>query len=1354
MKARFFKIGIIGFLCLFPLSSNNLALGEEEYQFVKMWPELPQPWYFDEPRDVAIDSEGNLLVVDTDLNRIQKFSPDGVFIVKWGSQGLSEGQFQYPRGIATDDYGNIYVADSTNNRIQKFDLEGAFIISWGNRGTKDGEFNEPRGIATDKHGNVYVADTYNNRIQKFGTDGKFLKKWGSEGSGDGAFDHPEAIATDGNANVYVVDTLANRIQKFNSEGNFLVKWGSEGDSTAKFDYPTGIDVDDRGIVYVSDNMNKRIQLFNSEGTFLDLWNCRTGATFKCHQPGGIAVAGDGSAYVAMTYDSFIQKHNSQGTVLEEWGGSSYENSFFNEPNSIALDVEGNIFVADDDNFRIQKFNSMGLFLDKWGTIGFDAGEFFSPSGIAADSGENVYVADSYNNRIQKFDLQGSFLGKWGSEGSEDKQFSCPEKLATDKAGNVYVLDSGNHRVQKFDPNGAFIEKWGKEGSSDGDFVTPSGIAVDSIGNVYVSDTGSSRIKKFTSHGVFISSYGGSVYRFLFPQELAIDDVGNIFVADSGPDCIHVFSSDGSYLYQIGASGSDPGFFNRPEDVAVSQDGLLYVADTGNHRIQVFKKVEKPSKAIIVAGAGATSDMVDSGIRYCAGLSFRNMIRQGYTSDRIFFMIDGVLPELDEADVSEVRDAVPGTDALEYSVTEWAADAGDLVVFMLGHGGDGTFRINTNELLYAEQLDSWLDQAQARIPGNVVVIYDACRSGSFVEKLTAPQGKRRIVATSASKNQAAMFSGNGSLSFSSLFWGRISGGDSFYEAYLHTEKSVATVSETCQSTCIDANGNGVMNEKEDREIAQNVQFGNRVAWLNEVPAIGSVSPSQTVASGDSLLVFADGVVDEDGIALVKAVVAPPGTWDGDSDAMISDLPQIELRHTGNNRYEAVYDQFSDPGRYTFSILAQDNQGTYSMPVVFTVTVEGEPVEGVSVLFFPFARSDGFWETEIAAVNTSDEHDIQGVFTAFDENGNTVGQPMEADLTPFGRTQLLIGQDFQSPETIRYVKFEADRAGVVGYQRPWHGDLLRASAPAACGEDDVLHVSHIASDDTWKTLIALVNTNDQTAALSLEFDNGHVETMTLSPGESRHFFIRDLFGGASRKDIHSAEIRNARGVVGLELFHNDSQMGGISIDGRLADRIFFPHIANGRRWATGLVAYNPDEAACEISITPYTETGVPLATQYFDIAPGGRYFGTAAKLALPDGTAWVRIDSTAPVTGFELFATTDGLQLGGYSGVDLESAEGSLPILEQDGATGIALVNTSGADNNVLLTAHDDQGRTVAANVVALAPFEKYVGVATRVFPSDISNATHMRYSADGPVVVFTINSSQNERMMDALPGMRP
>ena len=94
--------------------------------------------------------------------------PGATFITKWGTGGAGDGQFNGLRGVAVAPDGSVYTAELDANRIQKFTSEGEFILKWGTlQGTGDGEFTWPKGVAVASDGSVYVADGGNNRIQKF-----------------------------------------------------------------------------------------------------------------------------------------------------------------------------------------------------------------------------------------------------------------------------------------------------------------------------------------------------------------------------------------------------------------------------------------------------------------------------------------------------------------------------------------------------------------------------------------------------------------------------------------------------------------------------------------------------------------------------------------------------------------------------------------------------------------------------------------------------------------------------------------------------------------------------------------------------------------------------------------------------------------------------------------------------------------------------------------------------------------------------------------------------------------------------------------------------------------------------------
>ena len=71
--------------------------------------------------------------------------------------------------MAADAAGNVYVVDTSNQRIQKFTSTGTYLTQWGSFGSGDGQFNTPVGVATDAAGDIYVTDNVNCRVQKFGS---------------------------------------------------------------------------------------------------------------------------------------------------------------------------------------------------------------------------------------------------------------------------------------------------------------------------------------------------------------------------------------------------------------------------------------------------------------------------------------------------------------------------------------------------------------------------------------------------------------------------------------------------------------------------------------------------------------------------------------------------------------------------------------------------------------------------------------------------------------------------------------------------------------------------------------------------------------------------------------------------------------------------------------------------------------------------------------------------------------------------------------------------------------------------------------------------------------------------------
>ncbi len=274
---------------------------------------------FMNPRNLAVDPEGNIYVLDSGNNRVQKLSPDGQFILQWGSFGTAPGQFNEPWGIAVDERGYVYVADTWNHRIQKFDLGGNFISSWGFFVNTEGKLEQPggfwgpRAVAIDPEGNLYVADTGNKRIQKFSPEGLFLGQWGGFGTQSGFFDEPVGIALDAQGNIYVADTWNRRIQKFDRNFNFVREWRIHGWESPSVVNKPYLAVSPDGILFATDPEFHRIIAFDLEGNFLFTF----GRYGELNLPTGLAVDKDGNLYVADSGNCRILKFTFSPEELKE-----------------------------------------------------------------------------------------------------------------------------------------------------------------------------------------------------------------------------------------------------------------------------------------------------------------------------------------------------------------------------------------------------------------------------------------------------------------------------------------------------------------------------------------------------------------------------------------------------------------------------------------------------------------------------------------------------------------------------------------------------------------------------------------------------------------------------------------------------------------------------------------------------------------------------------------------------------------------------------------------------------------------------------------------------------------------------
>lgn len=271
-------------------------------------PAPPLPGGFNAPRGVAVDNDGNIFVTDTYNWRIQKLAPNGDPVTSWGTRGQDEYRFNYSRMLAIDPRnGDVVVADTDNQRIKKYTNDGLFIWQKGGAGRAAGQFQNPHGVDVGPDGTIYVADTNNDRVVVLDEHGTFVRKFGSTGSANGQFQFPKGIGVDPDGTLWVTDSIKDTVQHFTAEGTYLGKIGTHtAGAPDQLAGPFDVEIDAER-VFVADAQLSLVKVWSRDGTYQGSFGGPGRKLGKFLQPQGMDLTPGGQLYVAEQKNDRVQE---------------------------------------------------------------------------------------------------------------------------------------------------------------------------------------------------------------------------------------------------------------------------------------------------------------------------------------------------------------------------------------------------------------------------------------------------------------------------------------------------------------------------------------------------------------------------------------------------------------------------------------------------------------------------------------------------------------------------------------------------------------------------------------------------------------------------------------------------------------------------------------------------------------------------------------------------------------------------------------------------------------------------------------------------------------------------------------
>ena len=135
-------------------------------------PTFPEEYYFE---DVSVAPDGHIaaIVNSEDILVLDPAYQQVLYVPQ--AVSAASGDSELEANIDIDGMGNLYVVGAFNYGVFKYTPDGRFVNRFGSQGKEKGQFTSPGDLAIDGQEHIYVSDF--DGVQIFDSDGRYLNQF-------------------------------------------------------------------------------------------------------------------------------------------------------------------------------------------------------------------------------------------------------------------------------------------------------------------------------------------------------------------------------------------------------------------------------------------------------------------------------------------------------------------------------------------------------------------------------------------------------------------------------------------------------------------------------------------------------------------------------------------------------------------------------------------------------------------------------------------------------------------------------------------------------------------------------------------------------------------------------------------------------------------------------------------------------------------------------------------------------------------------------------------------------------------------------------------------------------------------